>query len=716
MAALWKSLLDGPFFDDEVVIDPDHTGRIVIYADWPTDSRMRLTALFRQCVDELWGCLDSLVAESVEQFSVLHRPRNPQQARYFPIADSAEGLEALLAESCLDGVPMRQVQLVRDCQPFLGPSEHAIVGRFRTALRQLLEWDHHLEAGFQLSAWATPVSPELRTQNLVRVADFTVSEPGELVDERVVATFRLENYDSVDSVAARSRTIIDLCLPEEFSPADRDDSFHQRLNEVFDVVKYICAYFAHLSDEVQRPRQVLLGSNARTRASWYDATRSPRQWSAEELTSVAESDFGVGRVANETEDLILVVDTGDGTFERVIPRVSPVRDHPQIGIAAEAAIRDAAATWGLPDFVTVPSVERKGKGVREISDGLLVVGKRGVIVQSKARETEPGSREREKSWIDKKIREATGQVKGTARRLSREATQMKNGRGRAVRIDGPVIDWVGVVVIEHPAPPSDHPVPAVDCTVPVIVLLRRDWEFLFDQLRSTYAVVSYLHRVGESAEILGTEPERYYEFARADRDAAPTCVDPQLVGPGVRQSLPLLPTAPAGSDDDEAHGMVRIMLEDIATSAFDADRVDVLQDVLASIDSLPVGYRTELGQLLRDELAAARAVADGAISWRSRIFAGMPDEAQLGFAVCSELTEETRARFIAWLELRHHERCKRLSTYELISIGVLLTPRADGYREWDTTMSAVHGDLELTEDELRLYQSVWNSQDTDSAT
>ncbi|MGA5166693.1 MULTISPECIES: hypothetical protein [Streptomyces] len=73
------------------------------------------------------------------------------------------------------------------------------------------------------------------------------------------------------------------------------------------------------------------------------------------------------------------------------------------------AVQDAAATWGLPDFVMVPSVERKGRGVREISDGLLVVGSRGVVVQVKAREGEPGTHEKESSWVLKQLAAASEQ-------------------------------------------------------------------------------------------------------------------------------------------------------------------------------------------------------------------------------------------------------------------------------------------------------------------
>ena len=84
MTEVWKSVIDGEFLDEEIVTDPDRTGRIVISARWPAGSRETLTDLFRRCVDELWGCLDSLVAESVEQFSVLQRPRNCGNPDIFP--------------------------------------------------------------------------------------------------------------------------------------------------------------------------------------------------------------------------------------------------------------------------------------------------------------------------------------------------------------------------------------------------------------------------------------------------------------------------------------------------------------------------------------------------------------------------------------------------------------------------------------------------------
>ena len=182
---------------------------------------------------------------------------------------------------------------------------------------------------------------------------------------------------------------------------------------------------------------------------------------------------------------------------------------------------------------------------------------------------------------------------------------------------GSDIAWVGVVLLDHPDPPYAHEVATTGGgRNPIVVLLRRDWEFLFAQLRSTRAVVDYLHRIDGSSR-LGAEPERYFELARADEVAEPTPI--AVRGPGEHRSVPRLPVAPAGSDDDQAHGMVRIMCEDIATSPHSGDERDRLR-LLATIDSLPIGYRTELGWLLINALAEAHRTPEEMTRWKFRTF------------------------------------------------------------------------------------------------
>lgn len=707
LATCWNNLLESNFLDVSVVTDSDSSGRIVVYANWPAGARDQLTALFRSCVNELWACLDALVVESVAMFSNLKRPRNPEQPRYFPIADCQENFDALLAESCLDGVLQLQFEMIRDCQPFQQLPEDERIERFRSGLRQLVDWTNRLDEGSRVGVWVTPIEPQVHVEEPTRIDYLKAQEPGELEDERVVARYKLSNYSPGSPVLGQPGTNVDLAFPDGFDPCDTNDTFDQRLNSVIDVVTRFAISFWWLASEAPVSKRLMLGTNNGPTVNWIEATRSPRQWTEEKLSALAKSDIGLG-VVTEADSLILVVATPNGVYERIIPDASPLRRHIKRGKAAERAAEEAAATWGLPDFVIRPHVEKKGPGVREISDGLILVGDRGVIIQVKCREAVPDDSVQEARWIDKQIKRATGQVNGTARRLSMKTTEMTNGRGRRISIDGSTVSWVGAIIIDHPDPPDDYHIPAVPTRTPCIVLLRRDWEFLFNQLPSSRAVVDYLHRVRSSTELLGDEPKRYYELAAADAAATPILIDPVLERLGEPRSVPLLPAAPAGSDNDEAHGMVRIMCEDIANAVSSEHLEEDRLRILAAIDGLPVGYRTDLGQFLLEGLQAARQTEAGSIFWKFRTFRAISGEAQLGFGVCSVLSEITREAFRSWLLLRHHERGEREELSGALSIGVLLTPRHDGYRDWDTTMMAIEGDPHLTEDELRQLRELWN--------
>ena len=44
-------------------------------------------------------------------------------------------------------------------------------------------------------------------------------------------------------------------------------------------------------------------------------------------------------------------------------------------------------------------------------------------------------------------------------------------------------------------------------------------------------------------------------------------------------------------------------------------------------------------------------------------------------------------------------------------MGVLLTPRNDGVRAFDTTMFAVRGELEFSDEELEALREAWPTQE-----
>jgi len=709
IASTWGSYLDAGLNDIEVLTYPDGRGRITVRADWPVDARETLTNLFNVCTSELWACLDSLVSESVAMFSVLKRPRAPERPRFFPIADSEEGFKALLEESCLDGVLQRQFQMILDCQSFRSVPDDKSVERFRIGLRQLLDWTVRLESGSQVGAWVTPIDPELCVEPPVEVAHLEVLAPGVLDTERDVARYVLANYPSRGNVSGKAGSYVDLAFPDGFSPTNPEDTFDRRLNLTIDIVERFVISFEWLAETTPSSKRVRIDPDQPVRSVWIEAAESSRRWSDAELTALKHSDIGLGIVSG-ADQLTLLVATTDGVYERIIPDASPLTSHTKRGIAAESATRDAAATWGLPDFVMRPRIERTGSGVREISDGLLLVGDHGLIVQVKSRDTDSGMPSREASWLTKKIAEGARQADGTARRLSFKTTEMMNGRGRTITVNGSHVGWTGVVIIDHPSPPGNYCIENPVSRIPIVVLLRRDWEFLFNQLRSTKAVIGYLERVEGSASLLGGEPERYYELAAADAVAEPGKLEPAAFGGGVLRSAPLLPAAPAGSDDDEAHGMARLMCEDIATTHLESHTETDRLHVLAAIDSLPVGHRTDLGRFLLDGLRAARLADPETLFWKMRTFRSTGAEPQLGFGVCSKFSDLTRQAFSSWLQLRHHERRDLRTNADAVSIGVLLTPRGDGLRDWDTTMVAVTCELELTEEELRQCRELWSRE------
>jgi hypothetical protein len=220
-------------------------------------------------------------------------------------------------------------------------------------------------------------------------------------------------------------------------------------------------------------------------------------------------------------DLTLIVETPSGLHMRRIPPALPLPSGIEPGTGAEVAAHTAAATWGMPDFV-FQQVEHaaKGSGKRELGDRLLLAGGRGAVVQVKARTITPKPDPQETVWIQKVAVKAMNQAKGTVRQLRMLPADMANGRGRTMTVDSNAYEWIAVFLLEHPGVPRNTMVSWQPIGMPAIALTRRDWDFLFDQLRSTTAVLDYLFRAAAASPVpLGDEPARYYQLAAADAAA-----------------------------------------------------------------------------------------------------------------------------------------------------------------------------------------------------
>jgi len=404
-------------------------------------------------------------------------------------------------------------------------------------------------------------------------------------------------------------------------------------------------------------------------------------------------------------ELTIIVETAAGHVVRRVPTARPLPGGENRGPEAEAATADAAALWGLPDFVYRAGAQQTASGVDEIGDRLLVVGDTGVVVQVKCRDALTDDSDKEGRWIVKHTRKAIRQARGSVRTLRTRAITAKNARGREIDLSADNRRWLGVIVIDHPNPPENLDLEVEASAEDLVVLLRRDWEFLFDQLKSTHAVVEYLRRVSGEIIELGTEPMRYYDLAQADARAQPDPIDPALLGPGgIHASAPLLPLAPVAREDRDAHSLVRMILEDIAISR--APGVSEAQRLraLAELDRVPVSHRADVGRFL---LAKFDEVIEAEDLFQVRRLVGRSGDFHLAFGVASRLDQDT---FAGWVQLRHHQLQTVTGKWEeQITVAVLLTPRHDGRRPWDTTMIAVVGDLGLSDKEVSTLRDVFDT-------
>lgn len=263
------------------------------------------------------------------------------------------------------------------------------------------------------------------------------------------------------------------------------------------------------------------------------------------------------------------------------------------GTASELDVRSLAAELGVRDFVYHPVVVPKGSASREVGDGLLIVGDRGVILQVKARDSEVQTDEKIASWIEKHVVKAVGQVLGTRRTLQRETVTLKSLRGNE-RTLAAGSDFPGVVLLDLDRVPVDTPVDLDDPRS--IAMTVQDWRALNGMIRSTSGVIDYVERaVAVEAKVnLGDERVRYHAFAEADRRST------------VKSGLPILPLAALDPHEAAYVDLVAEWIDsDLAVSIQDPDHVRMAVEML---DEIPVLGKVRLGKVLLDRAAKCRTL------------------------------------------------------------------------------------------------------------
>lgn len=406
----------------------------------------------------------------------------------------------------------------------------------------------------------------------------------------------------------------------------------------------------------------------------------------------------------------IFVDTANGAYIRQIPEVTLLPQSRSLGHSTEDAVIEASALWGLPDFVFRGSNVQVGSGTREIGDGIIIAPPYAAVIQVKARNSFSDGIDRERNWLNKNIAQAQRQVVGTLRRLRSAPHQITNLRGDDVKIQAEDFNWIGVIIVEHGNVPAKY-VPETSNEM-CVVLLRADWEFLWDQLKSTVEVIRYLHRVVQyGPSVLGIEPIRYYELALADEASPETEFTHEWIARGgFKQSTPLLPLAPAGQKIH--HFVFRQILEDLAQipSPPGFNRLQVLRS-LAIIDSLPISLREEWGPLLVENLLTPPESKGGIRWWARRITRNEINSPQILFITCSTpINEIIQDAFEMRVRLVHDQWLETLGNAGATpTIALLLTPSLRPPRPWEIAMVETNSSSRLPTRERRQYERFWQN-------
>lgn len=695
LLAAWNGLNQDESFSLRRAARSDGTTELGALAHLPHETAQRMDALAAEMLRAIKDAMDAAVYATAQVVCSSMAPIDPDHHQ-MPLAFSKAEFDTHHEDGRLLGLRPDQVRVLEELQPFAaGTMAFEFVGKHMSHLARALA---AAERGEPLvSVWASNHQPELRMPSGVTLEALETVPDGPLKPHRLLARFRVSPADRVSEVQVRPNVALDPILDVPPWPNDMEDNLAARVTNMLLIARHL---IEALERSVTTPSLLeMLGSldehAPETSASvWSPVEFEDPAKQREALKLLAESELNLASLRDDDGTHMLLRRDGATLVGREMPAASAPDELADLGPAVEAAALEAAAGWGLPDFVYNAEVVKKGSGLREIGDGTIVTGRRGIALQVKARDGATNDLVREGNWLVKKAGEALRQAHGTIRStLSDPNLRLTNMRGRPVQLPGDTIDWVPVVILDHPNPPSDV-LPTREPGKRGLILLRRDWEFLFDQLRSVSAIVDYAHRVADHRVELGTEAHRYFDLAHKDSAAQAEPPAEWMTALGAsQQDGPTLPQDPADSSDVVGHAVFQRILEDIAASDFagnEAARVEVL----ALIDQMAVTHRAALGRTLLRRLDYCAKVPADALLAQHRVNFIDGGRLHLSFNVYSALTGYHRQMFESWL-LHRRQTFLQASGAEgpdyPWSVAILLTPRPDGRRLWDTTVLATNG-------------------------
>lgn len=620
-----------------------------------------------------------------------------------PILSDEAAFDALPREGQLRGLRPDQIRALRVIQPFDSHSSEPIA---RTMQHLAASLAAIAEERRLFTAWEACPVPEVPRD--VQIVSTEIDPAGPLHIPKRLATFKLDRRSAGAPFAGNPNVSFDVIMNAPPWPTDPDDNFSARSHWLLVIARHL---IEGLERSVREPYRVEMlqafdrAIPAEPVRTWHPVRFDDDEQKQEVRTAIEASERKMATYLNADGTLIYMRFSVNGEVvgREIAPAAKLLGETPD-GAAIEAATRAAAGRWGLPDLVLQPKVFHKGNGVRELGDGTILAGRRGISLQVKSRAVTSDPPEKAERWMLKNAAQGLRQARGTIRAaLLNPTVELKNLRGRTVTVRGTSIDWVPVVVIDHPNPPPTGVVPDPDPKGPGVVMMRRDWEFLWNQLRSATAIVDYVHRVATEDPLeLGAETDRYFDLADKDRNSPPGPLPDWIPQTEARYTnVPLLPRDPAASSDEFGHALFQQILEDIANTDFTGDEADRIM-LLSMIDRVAIGARPELGRLLLRRLTKCAGTPVGELRTEHRTMIIDHGALHVVFTTMSQLTDYYQEYYRTWLLHRRQTFLTASRAQAPIypwTVGVLLSPRADGRRSWDTTVIATNGPPHFDQDE-----------------
>jgi hypothetical protein len=336
---------------------------------------------------------------------------------------------------------------------------------------------------------------------------------------------------------------------------------------------------------------------------------------------------------------------------------------------------------------------------------VLIVGARAVVVLTtsrpandgvigaltSARATADGSAARERAWWAEQVAAAERQLDDTVRLLHAGPAPQRftTERGRALDLDPAMLEWTGLLIVDHPAPPAGVDPGPDSGRIPLAVVLRRDWEVLLHELRSAAAVVRYLDWCARRGPVPDEVPAHYAWLAVAS----------ELPPRPAESFLRALAAKPLLRDVLPGHAVIGRLLDYVASTQLH----DVLDEagrhrLLSLIDEFPVDARSDLGEWTADPAVA-----------RLRTFRFADGIPQYVVAVMPDLNDAWSAAFHDLVQLRHHEaREQAADPASLCTFGFVLAAGANRWPWPVAYFTCLQGPVTLTPSELVRIREFWS--------